>query len=309
MNVGLIDVDGKNFPNYALMKISAYHKGKGDTVGWAAPLFPDYDRVYMSKIFNFSPDVFDVYNCEVVRGGTGYDYRTRLPDDIDAMLPDYSIYPQVDKRTAYGFITRGCPNKCPWCVVPKKEGTVTAYRDADEIAEGGRRPNLVLMDNNILASDFGISQLEKIVDRRYRIDLNQAVDARLITDEMARLLARIRWIGQIRLGCDTPGLVKACEEAMQRIDKYRKVPATYLLYAMIGEDIDEAYERLTHWRGRKRVRVAAQPFRDVEDPHQVIPQWQKDMARWAMRREYYMAADFKEFEIRKGFKCSKWFEK
>lgn len=308
MTIGLIDVDGKNYPNYALMKIAAYHKKMGDTVRWAAPIFPDYDRVYMSKIFNFSPDVFDFYNCEVIRGGTGYDYRKRLPDDIDAMLPDYTIYPQVDARTAYGFITRGCPNKCPWCVVPKKEGTVTPYRDADDIAEGGRRPNLILMDNNILASDFGLSQLEKIVDRRYRIDLNQAVDARLVTDEVARLLARIRWINFIRFGCDTPGQINACEVAMQRIDKYREVPASYLMYTMIGSDINEAYERLSHWRGMKRVRVVAQPFRDVDNPHQKIPLWQKDMAHWAMRRQLWATCDFKDFEVRKGFKCSRWFE-
>jgi hypothetical protein len=185
---------------------------------------------------------------------------------------------------------------------------VAPYRDVDELTEGGRRTNLILMDNNILASDFGLRQLEKIVEKRYRIDLNQAVDARLITEEIAALLGRIRWMGYIRLGCDTPAQIKACERAMQRIDRYRKVPASYLMYAMIGSDKDEAYERLTHWRVMKRVRVVAQPFRDVENPHQVIPQWQKDMARWAMRREFYKASDFKDFEVRKGFKCSKWFE-
>jgi hypothetical protein len=262
----------------------------------------------MSKIFNFSPDVYDVYNCEVVRGGTGYDYRTRLPTEIDNMLPDYSIYPWVDKRTSYGFLTRGCPNKCPWCVVPKKEGAIAPYRDVDDITEGGRRPNMILMDNNVLASDFGLRQIEKIADRRYRVDFNQALDARLVTDDIARLLARVRWIDVIRFGCDTPAQIKHCERAMQLIDKYRQRPASYLMYCMIGSDIDEAYERLTHWRGLQRVRIVAQPFRDVDNPHQQIPQWQRDMAHWSMRRWYYYSFDFKDFEVRKGFKCINYFK-
>jgi radical SAM superfamily enzyme YgiQ (UPF0313 family) len=174
------------------MKVSAWHKAQGDSVEWASPLFGgNYDKVYMSKIFTFSPDYTDSFSCEVVRGGTGYDYRSVLPDYIDDMEPDYSIYPDIDSRTAYGFITRGCPNKCQWCIVPRKEGAVRPYRDVDDIAAGGRT-NLILMDNNVLASDYGLSQIEKIVERKYRVEFNQALDARLVTDDIARLLAKVR---------------------------------------------------------------------------------------------------------------------
>jgi hypothetical protein len=309
MNIGLIDVDGRNFPNFALMKIAAYHRAKGDTVSWAKPLFPDYDRVYMSKIFNFTPDVFDVYNCEVVRGGTGYDYRSRLPEVIEGMQPDYSIYPFVDARTAYGFITRGCPNKCSWCIVPKKEGGLVPYRDVDTISEGGRRPNLILMDNNILASDFGLEQIKRIVDRKYHVDFNQALDARLVTDDIAQLLARVKWLRYIRLGCDTSRQVAECDRAMQLIDKYRGRHAYYLLYTMISDDIEESYERISHFRHDSHTVCVAQPFRDPFNAHHAVPQWQFDLARWAMRREFFKAVDFKDFEVRKGFKCGIYFKK
>lgn len=240
------------------------------------------------------------------RGGTGYDLRKELPKEIDDCLPDYSIYPQLDKKVAYGFLTRGCPNKCKWCVVPIKEGKVRPYRDVEEIAIEGRT-NLILMDNNILASDYGLEQIEKIVRKGYRVDFNQALDARLVTEDIAQLLAKVRWFSPIRLGCDTPKQIVECETAMSLIDKHRGKKAQYLMYAMIDGTLQEAYERLSHFRNNKKVRIVAQPYRDFNNPKQIIPQWQKDMARWAMRREIYAVCDFKDYQPRKNFKCKQYF--
>ena len=306
MNIGLIAVDSE-YPNLALMKISSWHKAKGDTVEWYNP-FDQYDIVYMSKIFSFTPD-YQQWMTNVTRiekGGTGYDLHAKLPEEVEFVTPDYSIYKSIDSKTAYGFLTRGCPNKCKWCVVPRKEGPVHPYMDVDDVAVDGRT-NLILMDNNILACDYGLQQIEKIIERGYRVDFNQALDARLVTDDIARLLAKVRWLNQIRFGCDTPKQIEECERAMQMIDLHRGKPASYLMYTMIGSDFDEAFHRLNYWRPFKRVRIVAQPFRDVDNPCQVIPQWQKDMARWAMRREIYASCEFKDFEPRKGFKCSEYF--
>ena len=267
----------------------------------------NYDRVYQSKIFTFTPDYLYAFDCEVIKGGTGYDLHSYLPKEIARMQPDYSIYPYINSRTAYGFLTRGCPNHCKWCVVPRKEGNIHPYRDVEEIAVDGRT-NLILMDNNVLAIDFGIEQIKKIVDKDYRVDFNQALDARLITKDIAQLLAKVRFSAPIRLGCDTPRQIVECERAMQLIDSYRHTPAQYLLYAIITDDFAESYTRLSHWRNNKRVRIVAQPFRDFNNPHQVIPQWQKDMARWAMRRELYASCNFSDFSPRKGFVCSEYFK-
>lgn len=305
MRVGLVAVDSKH-PNLALMKISAYHKNQGDTVEWLDKT-QHYDIVYMSKIFNYTKDFEGEINAgKIVRGGTGYDIHSCLPDTMEYLTPDYTIYPEIDNRTAYGFLTRGCPNKCKWCVVPRKEGPVRPYMDVDEVATDGRN-KLVLMDNNILACEYGLQQIEKIAERGYRVDFNQALDARLVTDEVAKLLAKCRWLNQIRFGCDTPKQIVECERAMKLIDGYRGKPASYLMYTMIGSDFDEAVSRLSHWKTFRRVRIVAQPFRDVDNPEQRIPKWQKDLARWAMRREYYASCDFNEFQPRKNFCCSQYF--
>lgn len=306
MNIGLIAVDS-TFPNLALMKIARYHRSRGDTVEWYTP-FDEYDKVYMAKVFSYTEDYGQyITNAkEIFKGGTGYDLTTTLPDEIDRLQPDYSIYPSIDNKTAYGFLTRGCPNRCKWCVVPKKEGKVKPYMDVDDIAIDGRT-NLILMDNNVLASEYGLQQIQKIIDRRYRVDFNQALDARLVTPEIGELLAKVRWLTFIRFGCDTPKQIKDCEQAMALIDAHRKVPGSYLMYTMIGDDMKEAYHRLSHFRDNKRVRIVAQPFRDINIPHQVIPQWQQDMARWAMRREFWIASDFKDFSPRIGFKCGEYF--
>lgn len=116
MNIGLLDVDRGNFPNLALMKISAYHKWRGDNVEFAT-MFEHYDILYKSKIFTFSPDDEYCYRSDIVfKGGTGYSLSETLPDRIDEMLPDYSLY---NCEHAYGFLTRGCIRKCEWCLVPE----------------------------------------------------------------------------------------------------------------------------------------------------------------------------------------------
>lgn len=305
MRIGLIDVDGHHFPNLALMKINRYHKKQGDSVEWYDP-FEHYDKVYMGKVFTFSKEYEYFINAdEVEKGGTGYDIHNTLPECIDRLQPDYSIYPMVDRKTAYGFLTRGCPNRCKWCIVPQKEGKQHPYMDVEEIAIEGRT-NLVLMDNNVLASDYGLEQIEKIVEKGYRIDFNQGIDSRLVTDDVAKLLSKVRWIHSIRFGCDTPQQIVECERAMNMIDSYRKVPATYLLYTIIDKDIKECYHRLSYFRWNKRVRIVGQPYRDFNNPKQVIPQWQKDMARWATKHQLYAICDFKDFEPRKGFKCKQY---
>ena len=136
-NIGLIDVDGHNFPNLPLMKISAYHKQMGDDVEWWLPL-NHYDKVYVSKVFTFTPDIETCINAdEVVYGGTGYGLKNNLPDEIEHMYPDYSLYPELTKDTAYGFLTRGCPRACPFCIVAEKEGRKSVkVADLNEFWDG-----------------------------------------------------------------------------------------------------------------------------------------------------------------------------
>lgn len=305
MKVGILAVDSQ-YPNLALMKISAYHKKQGDEVGWYSP-FENYDIVYMAKVFSFTPDYGYYINADKVeKGGTGYDIAKELPSEIDRLQPDYSLYPSIESNVAYGFLTRGCPNKCKWCVVPKKEGKIAPYMNVDEIAVDGRK-NLILMDNNILASDYGLQQIEKIVARKYRVDFNQAIDARLVTPEIAELLAKVKWIKRIRFGCDTPGQIAECERAISLIDKFG-YKGEYFFYCILLDDFNESFNRVNHWRNKgKRFLPHCQPFRDIDNPHQIIPQWQKDMAHWADRKYLFRSCEFKDFKPRKDFKCDVYF--
>ena len=179
--------------------------------------------------------------------------------------------------------------------------------DVDDIVIEDRT-NLVLFDNNILACDYGIEQIEKIISRGYRVDFNQALDARLVTPEIAKLLAKVKWIKRIRFGCDTPKQVDDCERAMELIDD-AGYKGEYFLYCIIVE-LTESFTRINHWKlkSQQRCVVHAQPYRDFNNPRQVIPQWQKDLARWTDRKELFQSIEFADFEPRKGFRCKEYFK-
>lgn len=286
------------------VKISAYHKARGDQVEWYNPLCK-YDKVYAAKVFTFTPDYNYYINAnQIEKGGTGYDIEKVLPIEVDRLQPDYSIY-NIDSNLSYGFLTRGCPNRCKWCVVPKKEGKISPYMDIEEITAG--RKKAILMDNNILASNYGLQQIEKIIKLGIKVDFNQGLDARLITDEIARLLAKVKWIKRIRFGCDTPGQIAEVERASALIDKYG-YKGEYFLYCILM-DFEESFARVNYWKSKsRRFLPHCQPFRDLNNPHQIIPQWHKDMAHWADRKEIYMSCDFKDFSPRKGFLCKEYFK-
>ena len=305
MNIGILAVDS-NYPNLALMKISGYHKLKGDQVEWYNP-FNHYDKVYMAKIFSFTEDYQQwITNADhIEKGGTGYDISKVLPSEIDCIVPDYSLY-NLDDKTAYGFLTRGCPNKCKWCIVPQKEGKIAPYMDIEEIAVNNRK-NIILMDNNVLASEYGLQQIEKIIRLKLRVDFNQGLDARLVTDGVARLLAKVKWIKRIRFGCDTPGQITECERATALIDKYG-YKGEYFFYCILLNDFKESFERINHWRNKgSRFLPPAQPYRAFNHPRQIIPQWQNDLAGWADKKQVFRSCEFRDFMPRKGFRCGEYF--
>lgn len=302
MKIGLLAVDS-TYPNLALMKISSYHKARGDNVEWYNPLC-HYDKLYMAKVFSFTPDYgYYINSDQIEKGGTGYDISKKLPNDIDRVYPDYSLY-GIEKE-AYGFLTRGCPNRCKWCIVPAKEGNITPYMDIEEVA--GNRKHVILMDNNVLASEYGLQQIEKVVRLGIRIDFNQGLDAHLVTDDIARLLAKVKWIKRIRFGCDTPGQILECERATGMIDKYG-YKGEYFFYCILMDSFKESFERVNHWRNKgRRFLPHAQPYRDLNNPRQVLPQWQKDMAFWADKKQVFRSCEFRDFEPRKGFRCHEYF--
>ena len=193
MHIGLIDVDGHNFPNLALMKISAWHKAQGDTVEWCLPL-NKYDIVYQSKVFDetYSKDISFVPQADkVIKGGTGYGLDNKLPDDIEHTYPDYSLYPELTKDTAYGFLTRGCPRGDKFCVVPKKEGRCShKVADLSEFWQGQKY--IKLLDPNILACKEHLNLLQQLVDSNAYVDFTQGLDIRLTNEKNVNLINQIK---------------------------------------------------------------------------------------------------------------------
>ena len=205
MRVGLIDVDGHNFPNIPLMKLSAWHKSHGDTVEWYMPFGERYDVVYKSKVFSFTPDYDYCINADrTISGGSGYCIETangketffserdeQLPREIEHIYPDYTIYPSLTKDTAYGFLTRGCPRGCSFCIVGRKEGRCsTKVADLSEFWRGQK--NIVLCDPNIMACKDWRSLFRQLIDSKAEIDFNQGLDIRLMTEEKAHMIDSMR---------------------------------------------------------------------------------------------------------------------
>ena len=194
--IGLIDVDGHNFPNLALMRISAYHKSIGDTVEWWETDFVYYDKVYISKIFSdtYSTDIQTPINCgEVIKGGTGYnikiengkeifdtDNHKNLPSEIEKMFPDYSIYPQFD--FAVSMTSRGCPRGCSFCHVAAKEGRC-AVKVANVSDFWNGQKEIRILDPNITACKEKRDLMRQYIDTKAILDFTQGLDIRLLNDD------------------------------------------------------------------------------------------------------------------------------
>lgn len=279
MLIGLHDSDKTGFPNLALMKLSAHHKAAGDTVEWWLPIV-QYDRVYSSKVFTFTPEETALPDC-TVKGGTGYGILDKLPPDVEEMFPDYSIYPDVDY--AIGYLTRGCIRKCPWCIVPRKEGYIHAASTWREI----KRPDskkILFLDNNVLACSHGIAQIEDMIGQDVRIDFNQGLDARLIDSDIAAILSKVKWIRSIRMSCDTDAMLDVVLGAIDLLKQHGIKPWRIFVYLLV-QDIPSAEHRALALRDAG-VDVFAQPYRDFENRIEPTKE-QKAFARWVNRKEIF----------------------
>lgn len=300
--LGLLDVDGHNFPNLALMKISSYYKSKGEQIEWAMPLMGEYDTIYASKVFTFTPDYnpLEFRANEIIKGGTGYDVASKLPSEIENVRnPDYSIYPQYN--FSIQFYSRGCVRHCPFCLVREKEGYIYPVEPMELNPKGKW---IEVLDNNFFANPEWKSSIEHLQKQRQPVKFH-GVDVRIMTEEQAYYLNRTRLKGGVHIAWDLPQL--DLTDKLREITKYIK-PSKLVCYVLVGfnSTIEQDYFRL---RTLKDFGILpfVQPYRDFTNKRKPT-QYEKDIARWANRMWLFNTMDFKDYEPRKGFKCSQYFK-
>lgn len=311
MNIGLYDVDSHNFPNLALMKISAWHKARGDNVEFVLPL-KYYDKIYVSKIFGDEytkmPN-FCLQADEIVYGGTGFaitvengkevyhkDRDPNLPDEIEHIYPDYSLYPDLAKDKAYGFLTRGCCNNCDFCIVSKKEGLCSQkVADLSEFWHGQKE--IILLDANILACKDRLELLKQLADSKAWIDFSQGLDARFITEEVSKALNAVKK-NIVHFAFDFMKNEKAIVKGLKMYSQYNKVSTSDSVYILTNFDttIEEDLYRV------KMVQEAGF-IPDIRIYRKnTAPQILRDLQRWSNNRFIYRSCDFMDYVPRKGGK-------
>ena len=307
MKVGLIDVDGHNFPNLPLMKISAFHKKQGDSVEWYRGLLSGHmNRVYMSKVFSFTRDYEWVIDAdEVVKGGSGYAIKLEdgkevyhkeidndLPDDVEHIYPDYSLYPQHTQDCAYGFLTRGCPRGCGFCHVASKEGKCShKVANLDEFWKGQKK--IVLNDPNILASSDHKDLLQQLIDSKAKVEFNQGLDIRLITDDNLELLKRIR-LTQIHFAFDRYEDKEIIEPRLRAIKDigYDRNKGKVTVYILCNYDTEL-------WQDIERIQLCRElnfsPYPMIYDKEHADPIYRK-LQRWCNNWVFWVVPTFEEYK-------------
>jgi len=285
--IGLFDVDSK-YHNLALMKLSAYHKKKGDETEFYNPLFAkNYDKVYVSKIFTRRNINEGYIPEECTMGGSGFDLISRLPEEIEHLKPDYSLY---KLNYSLGFTTRGCIRNCGFCIVRKKEGDIKEHAEVEEFLNP--ESNIViLLDNNFLALPSHIKKLQLFINKGWRIDFNQGLDIRLINKENARLLAKVKHLKQIRFSWDLIYYEKEVKEGLKTLFKMGVKPYRIMIYVLCNYNTNF---REDMYRFEELVNLGLDPFIMIyEGGNKKI----RDFARWVNKR-VYKVCDWQDYDRR-----------
>ena len=294
MRITLVDDPHAKLPNLALMKLSAYHKARGDAVGfnvadpdliYASCIFPKSRRTILSQL-SFYP------NVEKVVGGYGFN-DSKLPDEIEHVCPDYSLY---GINYSMGFTSRGCIRSCPWCIVPHKEGSM---RDHAPLEEFLRHDRLILLDNNFLASPKWRENLQAIIDRRIRVNFNQGLDIRLVDSEVARLLSTVRYYDhkfkhrRLHFAFDLPRLESDVIRGVTLLGRSGVPPQHLMFYVLVGYDTNFDEDR---HRVETLFKLGVLPYVMRYNYHRDNPQLNA-FARWVNRR-YYKLCEWKNYTRR-----------
>ena len=291
MKIGLLDVDSK-IPNLALMKISQWHKQQGHKVEHYMPLAHHlYDKIYASKIFNFS-NGSDI-QPDMIVGGTGIDLKISLPVEIDLMTPDYSLYNYPHNM---GFAMRGCRFKCSFCVVPEKEGKPKSSNTIAELWTQRSSDFLVLLDNDFFGNPEWSDRIEEIKELDLKVNFSQGLNIRIISERQAQALASVKFRNlnntykQVTFAWDQINDEKVIKRGFQRVVDAGIKAHQMQFYVLIGYDTtpEEDMHRvmmLKEW--------GCDPY---VMPYDKTDRYQKRFARWVNHRAIFKSCTFEEYK-------------
>ncbi len=283
MRIGLIDIEPKIF-NTAYMQIATYHRAKGDTVDWwSPPTDQQFHHVYCSSLFDYT-DKSEVPE-RTICGGTGFDVTSRLSQAIEKCDLDYSLYPNC--KTTYLWFSRGCNRKCPWCVVPEKEGNIRIALPKNENPNG---TYVTICDNNFFANKHWPFAIEFIKESpEWRVDF-QGVDVRLLNKRRCDALNSLRHHKQIKIAWDNPreNLVPKLKQVIKWIKPYKLMCYVLIGYSSTPEEDLHRVETLRE--------LKIDPFAMPYNKHD---RYQKDFARWVNKKQIFKTVEWKDYKARK----------
>lgn len=290
MRVLLVDIDSK-MPNLALMKISAFHKRRGDEVGFDVS---DPDLVYASVILRKNRWKADALrflypDASICIGGPGYDLTTVLPPEIEFIKPDYDLY---DCDFALGFTTRGCNRNCSFCIVPKKEGAFKRWQHPSEFYDE-RFDKIVFLDNNILLDKewfFEVMRFCSELDLSYWF--TQGLDIRLLDESVAKTLREVKHFKTINFAWDFVEMEPIIREKIRLLadvgfDLRREI--MFYVYLHSDADFDSAKYRC---KVLKELGTNAFVMFNIDEK---LTQRIKDLKRWAYKKRIYWSCDFEDY--------------
>jgi hypothetical protein len=299
----LIDADSK-IPNLALMKLSTYHKQKGNKVDFIRLNLPYYPYMKKEKYIvntKFFKDVYDERYCSVifegnkqyikgnniVFGGTGVDLTTELPSEIENLECDYTLYPEND--ISYGFITRGCSRKCTFCKVPKKEGLIRKVNEIDDIV---RHKKVKFLDNNILSYDKHKDVFKELIDKKIRCQFNQGLDIRLIDEENSDLLSQVKWFGNYLFAFDNWSYLKIVEKKIKLMPWRKDDMFRFFVYVHPDMPLSDTIRRI-NWL--KENKCLSYMMRDIACFDSQYRDFYTDLNSWSNNPSCFKMQTFEQY--------------
>jgi len=299
MLISIYDVDS-TIPNLALMKLSSYHKSMGDEVEMYIPLSLDsYDKIYASRIFNFS-DTAGLIPNKMEIGGTGWDISKNLPPEIENYQPDYSLYRYPHN---IGFTMRGCRLRCSFCVVPEKEGKPKPYNTIDEIWLQRDSNFIMLLDNDFFGNVFWKDRIDEMLKFNLKINFSQGLNIRNLKPDQAAAIASVRFTNshntkkQVYFAWDDPRHEKLIHKGI-RLCVDNGIKTTQMaFYVLIGYHSTEEEDL---YRVEVLRDYGCDPY---AMPYNKFDPYQKKFTRWVNHKAIFKSVEWKEYKgnVKKQF--------